>query len=422
MASAGSSIMGLVEVYLVGGAVRDRLLGLPARERDWVVVGATPTQLLDQGYRQVGKDFPVFLHPDTGEEYALARREKKVAPGYHGFQFEFGPEVSLQEDLSRRDLTVNAMAMSETGELIDPFDGRNDLRERVLRHVSPAFREDPLRVVRVARFAARFAPLGFKVDQSTITLMNTIVLDGELSALRPERFWQELQRAMGEPAPQMFVSTLRDCDALRILLPEVDQLFGVPQPQRWHPEIDTGVHLLMTLAQGARISKASEIRFAILTHDLGKGVTPREQWPQHNGHEERSVDLIQGLSARLPVPKRFLELAIIVARYHGLCHRAFELRPTTLLKLLERTDGIRRPERFEAFLLACEADARGRTGLEDRPYRQGTLLRSILQRTASVDPPDTNDLSGPQIAEKLREGRLAAIRETLTNFADQEPP
>ncbi len=402
-----------MEVYLVGGAVRDRLLGLPARERDWVVVGASASELEALGYRRVGKDFPVFLHPETQEEYALARTERKTGPGYHGFSFDTGEAVSLEQDLQRRDLTINAMARAADGTLIDPFGGQADLAARSLRHVSPAFAEDPVRVARVARFAARFAPLGFTLAEETRVLMQTMVESGELLNLRPERLWQELERALTEPAPQAFLATLRSCGALRVLLPEIDRLYGVPQPPRWHPEIDTGVHVEMALQQAARLTSQPEVRFAVLTHDLGKGTTPREQWPKHVGHEQRSVELIDELAQRLPVPRRFAQLARRVAQYHGLVHRAGELRASTILKLLEAVDALRRPADFEAFLTACEADARGRKGREDEPYPQAERLRSALSAVAAVQTDSVpGDLTGAAFGQALRDLRLQALKQT----------
>jgi tRNA nucleotidyltransferase (CCA-adding enzyme) len=400
-----------MQVYLVGGAVRDALLGLPVKERDWVVVGATRRELLDSGYREVGRDFPVFLHPGTREEYALARLERKVAPGYRGFTVEFGPEVTLEEDLARRDLTINAIAQAQDGSLIDPHGGRRDLESRTLRHVSEAFVEDPVRVLRVARFAARFAPLGFTVAPQTMELMRTMAVQGEVDALVPERVWQESERSLREPAASVFFRVLRECGALERVFPEIDALFGVPQPAQWHPEIDTGVHTLMVLDQAVALSGDTAVRFAALVHDLGKGTTPRGEWPRHHGHEERSVALIEGLCARLRPPADYRDLAVLVARYHGVVHRAFELKPKTLLDFLERSDAFRRPERFAGILTACEADARGRTGMEHLPYPQRDHVSAARDAAAAIKPtPEDIALAdGAQIAERLRQRRLRAI-------------
>ena len=401
-----------MRIYLVGGAVRDELLGLPARERDWVVVGARPEELLAQGYKPVGKDFPVFLHPQSGEEYALARTERKTGPGYRGFETLFSPDVTLEQDLERRDLTINAIAKDpDSGALIDPFGGRRDLRDRVLRHVSPAFIEDPVRVLRVARFAARFAPLGFTVAAQTLDVMREIAARGELDALVSERVWQETQRALAMPAPARFFEVLREANALPAIFPELHALFGVPQPERWHPEIDSGVHTLMVLEQAAKLSDDPVVRFAALTHDLGKGTTPPEEWPRHVAHEQRGVDLVDGLCDRLRIPNAYRELAVLVARYHLEAHRVEELRTGTLLDLLERLDAFRRPARFEQWVLACEADARGRKGLENRDYPQAEELRRARATVASVslEPADREGLNGQQIAEKLRQARLAAL-------------
>jgi tRNA nucleotidyltransferase (CCA-adding enzyme) len=398
-----------VKVYQVGGSVRDRLLGLPVQDRDWVVVGSTAEALRALGYRQVGKDFPVFLHPQTGEEYALARTERKTAPGYHGFAVHADPGVTLEEDLRRRDVTVNAMALDEAGNLIDPFGGQEDLRRRLLRHVSPAFVEDPVRVLRVARFAAR---LGFAVAAETLALMRTMVEAGEVDALTPERVWAELERALGEPDPGRFIGVLRECGALARLFPEIDALFGVPQRADFHPEVDTGAHLLLVLGQAARLSPEPVVRFAALVHDLGKGTTPAEEWPRHVGHEDRGVALVEGLCERYRAPREFRELGVLTARLHGLCHRALELRPSTLLRLLESADAFRRPERFERLLLACEADFRGRPGWEDRPYPQADALRTARSAAAAVaaQPLAQQGLAGPDLAQALRELRVAAIR------------
>ncbi|MDE2294736.1 MAG: multifunctional CCA addition/repair protein [Gammaproteobacteria bacterium] len=411
-----------MQVYLVGGAVRDALLGLPVKERDWVVVGGTREELLRLGYREVGRDFPVFLHPATHEEYALARLERKVAPGYHGFQFRFDPGVTLEEDLRRRDLTINAIAQAADGTYVDPYGGRRDLEQRWLRHVSAAFVEDPLRVLRVARFAARFAPLGFRIAPETASLMATIVQRGELDALVPERIWQETDKALRESAAREYFSTLRACGALRAVFPELDALFGVPQPRDWHPEIDTGDHTLRVLDQAVRLSDEPKLRFAALVHDLGKGTSPARSWPRHRGHEERGVELIGELAARLRIPADYRDLATIVARCHGLVHRAFELRATTVLDLLERVDAFRRPRRFEEMLTACEADWRGRAGLEDRAYPQRDYLWAARDAAAAVKPTSTEiaTADGPRIARHLRERRIAAI--AGVRAAHREPP
>jgi len=369
-----------MKIYLVGGAIRDRLLGLPVKEKDWVVVGATPADMAALDYKPVGKDFPVFLHPATKEEYALARTERKTGRGYHGFEFHSAPEVTLEEDLKRRDLSINALAEDADGQLIDPYGGVQDLQAKLLRHVSPAFVEDPVRVLRVARFAARFAPLGFTLAPETLALMRQMVDNGEVDALVPERVWQETLKALGCERPSVYFSVLRECGALAKVFPELERLFGVPQPAKWHPEIDTGVHVFMVLDQAARLSADLSVRFAALTHDLGKGTTPKDVLPHHYGHEERSVVLVEGLCERLKTPRDFRELAVLVAHYHGLAHRAQALRADTLLKLLENSDALRRPERFELFLLACEADHRGRTQKEGQERRMPDLS-SLLRKS-----------------------------------------
>ncbi len=402
-----------MQVYLVGGAVRDRLLGLPDRERDWVVVGAEPAELERQGYTPVGKEFPVFLHPKTHEEYALARLERKVAPGYRGFVTQFSPDVKLEDDLRRRDLTINALAQQDDGTVIDPFGGQRDLKARVLRHVSEAFAEDPVRVLRVARFAARFAPLGFTVAPETLELMRKMVATRANKALVPERVWKETERALGEARPEVFFETLRACGALAVIFPEIEALYGVPQPPQWHPEIDTGVHVMMALRLASRITDSKVVRFAVLMHDLGKARTPAEQLPSHPGHEEASVPLIEALVARLKVPNEYREVAVLAARHHGNVHRALDLRPGTVLKLLEETDAFRRPERFAQFLLACESDARGRKGLEERPYPQADYLRRARAAIAAValDEDERAGLSGAAIGEQLRAKRLKVLTE-----------
>ena len=400
-----------MQVYLVGGAVRDALLGLQVRERDWVVVGATREELLRAGYREVGRDFPVFLHPQTHEEYALARLERKTAPGYRGFEVQFGPEVTLAEDLGRRDLTINAIARAADGALVDPYGGRGDLEARLLRHVSAAFVEDPVRVLRVARFAARFAPLGFRVAAETMDLMRAIVRRDEIRALVAERVWQETEKALREAAGSEFFRVLRDCGALKAIFPEIDALFGVPQAAQWHPEIDTGVHTLMVLDQASRLSADPKVRFAALVHDLGKAQTPPAQWPSHHGHEARSVALIEAMSTRLRIPTEYRDLAVIVARYHGIAHRAFELRADTVLDFLEKADAFRRPDRFADALLSCEADARGRTGFEARAYPQRAYLALARDAAAAVKPSPENlaVLKGNEIATELRRQRCLAI-------------
>ena len=401
-----------MKTYLVGGAVRDRLLGLAVKERDWVVTGATPAELAALGYKPVGKDFPVFLHPKTNEEYALARTERKTGHGYHGFEFMSAPGVTLEEDLKRHDLTINALAEDADGKLIDPYGGRKDLDARLLRHVSPAFAEDPVRVLRVARFAARFAPLGFKVAPETLALMRGMGADGEVDHLVPERVWQETLKALACEKPSVYFEVLRECGALKRVFPELERLYGVPQPAKWHPEIDTGVHVMMVLDQAARLTGDIAVRYAALTHDLGKGTTPKDILPHHYGHEERSVKLVEALCARLKTPREFKELAVIVARHHGLVHKAEEIRSDTLLKLLESVDAFRRPERFELFLTACEADHRGRTGLEDTPFPQADYLRKAFAAAKAVttESLDTTKLSGAEIGEQLKKKRLEAVQ------------
>ncbi len=400
-----------MQTYLVGGAVRDELLGIPPRERDWCVVGATPDEMRDAGYRQVGKDFPVFLHPETGEEYALARTERKTAPGYHGFEFDTSPEVTLEEDLGRRDLTINALARDADGNLVDPYNGRADIDARLLRHVSSAFREDPVRILRTARFAARFARLGFSLANDTRALMREMVEDGEADALVPDRVWKEMDSALGEQDPQVFFEVLRDCGALAAVFPEIDALFGVPQPEKWHPEIDCGVHTLMVVKRAALLSEEKDVRFAALVHDLGKATTDKARLPSHPGHEKRGVRIIRKLAERLPVPVAYRELAILVAEFHAHSHRAFELKAATVLKLLERTDAFRRPDRFAKFLLTCEADARGRKGLEDRPYPQAAYLAGALDAANTVDTHRIalGESEGRVIGERIYRARLTAV-------------
>ena len=396
--------------YLVGGAVRDRLLGRPVTDRDYVVVGATAEDLLAAGYQQVGRDFPVFLHPRTKEEYALARTERKCAPGYRGFSVQAETGVTLEQDLCRRDLTINALAEDESGQLIDYYGGRADLDNRVLRHVSPAFAEDPVRLLRVARFAARYSDLGFSVAAETLELMRAMTAAGEVDALVPERVWQEWCKALSEPRPSRFFEVLRACGALARLLPEIDRLWGVPQPEKWHPEIDTGVHTMMVLDMAARLTPDTEVRFAALTHDLGKGTTPPEIWPSHRGHEERGLALIQDLCRRFRVPGRYRDLALVAARYHGQIHRVEELRPGTLVDLLTGVDAFRRPARFAQVLQVCEADSRGRTGHEEQSYVQAAHWRACLAAAAGVDAGAVVAASAPDlIPERLRAARIAAV-------------
>lgn len=408
-----------MEIYLVGGAVRDRCLGLPVREKDWVVTEATPEEMLRLGYRQVGRDFPVFIHPETGEEYALARTEKKTAPGYKGFTVHASPEVTLEQDLQRRDLTINAMAVDSAGELIDPCGGREDLEKKKLRHVSSAFREDPVRLLRVARFAARFADSGFTVAEETMELMRGMVADGEADALVAERIWQETHTALLEPRPQVFFQVLRDCGALMVLFPELEALFGVPQNPKWHPEIDCGVHTMMALQLAARLSDDPVVRFAVLVHDLGKGTTPKDDLPRHIGHEKRSVDLILKMGARLRIPNTYQGLARLVAQWHGHCHRAMELRPATLLKLIEATDAWRRPQRLEDFLTACEADYRGRKGYTERDYPQAERVRNMAQLSGDIaaESLDLDGLKGDEIGARLSAARCRAIDQALKGAA-----
>lgn len=410
-----------MEVYLVGGAVRDELLGLPAKERDWCVVGTTPGELEGLGYRPVGKDFPVFLHPDTGEEYALARTERKTAAGYHGFTFHTASDVTIEQDLGRRDLTINAMARDGNGKLIDPFRGRRDLEQKTLRHVSDAFAEDPVRILRTARFAARYASLGFRVADETMQLMRDMVVNGEADALVPDRVWRETESALAEAAPQVFFETLRESGALRAVYPEIDALYGIPQPAEWHPEIDCGIHTMMVLRQAALLSDDVDVRFASLVHDLGKATTDKAKLPNHPGHEARSVKLVRQLAERLPVPNACRDLGILAAEYHTHCHRALELRPSTVLKVMNRADAFRRPDRFDKLLLACEADARGRTGFENREYPQADFFRGALAAAAEVDISDlkSGDLDGATIGTEIANRRLGAIRRFRESY---EPP
>lgn len=403
-----------MQVYLVGGAVRDRLLGLPVGERDWVVTGAAPEAMAAAGYTPVGRDFPVFLHPQTREEYALARTERKSGHGYHGFSFHTGAGVSLEDDLIRRDLTINAMAETPAGELVDPYGGRADLDARVLRHVSPAFAEDPVRLLRVARFYTRLRPLGFRVAPETMDLMRAMVRAGEVDHLVPERVWAETRRSLALAAPSAFFELLRETGALARLLPELDALFGVPQPPEHHPEVDAGLHTLMALDQAARLDCEPAVRFAVLCHDFGKGITPKTMLPSHRGHEDAGLPLVRAACQRLGVPRAYRELALLVTRWHLHVHRARELRPATLLRVLEAADAFRRPERLAALLAACEADARGRTGFEERDYPQPRLVLQAREAAAAVDAAAiAARYRGAEIADKLAQARIAAIKRAL---------
>ncbi|WP_026469975.1 multifunctional CCA addition/repair protein [Alkanindiges illinoisensis] len=412
-----------MQVYLVGGAVRDQLLGRTVVERDYVVVGATPEQMLAAGYKPVGSDFPVFLHPQSKEEYALARTERKSGVGYGGFTFYTSPDLPLEEDLIRRDLTINAMALAEDGSIIDPYGGQQDLHNRLLRHVSPAFIEDPLRVLRVARFAARYAPLGFSVAPETLALMQELVNQGEINHLTPERIWKETQRALLEDRADVYFEVLRQCGALQIIMPEVDALFGVPQRPEYHPEVDTGIHTLMTLQRACEAHYSDRVRFATVMHDLGKALTPADLLPRHAEHEARGVEPIRALCQRLKVPSQYQQLAELVCREHLLCHRVMELRPGTIWRLLQRLDVLRRPERVEEFIQACECDARGRLGLENRPYEQAHFMREAIQQVRNIRAIDLPPhIQGADIGEALIEARIAAITVLKNNYTQQQLP
>ena len=410
-----------MKAYRVGGCVRDRLLGIPVTDIDWVVTGATPSQMEAAGYRPIGKDFPVFLHPDSKEEYALARSERKVAPGYRGFEVDFEPSTTIEQDLLRRDLTINAMAEDESGRLIDPHGGQRDIEARCLRHVSEAFVEDPVRVLRVARFAARYHHLGFSLADETRELIRQMGESGELDSLVAERVWQELSRALDEPDPAVFFETLRRCGVLARLFPEIDALFGVPQTARYHPEIDTGVHLMMALQQSAKLGYDNETRFAVLMHDLGKATTPKLILPGHRGHESRSRKLAQVFCKRWRVPRAHSELAAITAEFHTHVHRAFDLKPTTLLKLFSQTDAFRKPERFRQMLNACIADVRGRSGFENREYPQADYLDQLAQKLREIDTVGLRQqgLSGKALGDALRRERLAVITREKSLAAEQ---
>ena len=400
-----------MKVYLVGGAVRDKLLNLSVKDKDWLVVGATPQQMLDAGYQQVGKDFPVFLHPKSQEEYALARTERKSGQGYTGFTCYAAPDVTLEQDLLRRDLTINAIVEDEQGTLTDPYGGLDDLRNRILRHVSPAFSEDPLRVLRVARFAARFAHLNFRIAPETLTLMSEIAADGSLAYLTPERVWKETEKALGCRNPQIYFAVLRECGALKVLFPEIDALYGVPAPAKWHPEIDTGIHTLMTLTMAAQLSPEIDVRFATLCHDLGKALTPPEKWPSHHGHGPAGVKLVEQLCNRLRVPTEIRDLAKLVAEFHDLIHTFPILQPKTVIKLFDKIDAWRKPWRVEQIALTSEADARGRTGFESNDYPQGRQLRAAWEAAQQVTNKEVIDagFQGPEIREELTKRRIQAV-------------
>ncbi|PPK73649.1 tRNA nucleotidyltransferase (CCA-adding enzyme) [Methylobacter tundripaludum] len=404
-----------MEIYLVGGAVRDQLLGLPVKERDWVVIGETPESMVKQGFRPVGKDFPVFLHPQSREEYALARTERKTAPGYKGFTVHASPDVSLEQDLIRRDLTINAMAMTPEGLLVDPYGGRRDLERRIFRHISPAFAEDPVRILRIARFAARYADLGFTLAEETRVLMQSMVTAGEVDHLVPERVWAELFKALNEKSPSAFFYTLKDCAALDKIFPEISCLFGVPQPEKHHPEIDTGIHAMLCLEQAALLSPSPEVRFAALVHDLGKGLSPEANWPHHYAHETQGLPVLERMCARLRVPNSFKSLAMQVMQYHTHCHRAFELRASTITDMLAALGAYKPNNKLPEFLLACEADAKGRTGFEHSPYPQAGLLSAAAKEAASVDMSAilNSELKGADIGEAIRRLRIKAVAEFI---------
>ena len=407
-----------MKIYLVGGAVRDKLLNYPSDENDWVVVGSSPEQMVELGYHPVGQDFPVFIKPQTGEEYALARTERKSGHGYQGFTFHTVPDISLEDDLIRRDLTINAMAEDENGQIIDPYGGQQDLQDKLLRHVSDAFTEDPLRVLRVARFAARYHHLGFTVAPETLTLMRNIVASGEIQHLVAERVWKETERALCEKSPDIYIQVLRDCGALGVLLPEVEKLFGVPQRADYHPEIDTGIHTLMSLQQAARLSDSARVRFSVLVHDLGKGITPDDVLPSHKGHEARGLPLVKDVCDRFKIPNDHRQLAMAVTEFHLLCHKAFELRPETILKLLKGLGALKSAERLDEFLLCCEADARGRTGFENREYPSSDYLREARKVALQTDISDLVEagITGAEIGTQLSLRQTAGLTEFKANY------
>ncbi|NIY90895.1 multifunctional CCA addition/repair protein [Vibrio diazotrophicus] len=405
-----------MQVYLVGGAVRDKLLDIPVYDKDWVVVGSSPDEMLSQGFTAVGKDFPVFLHPKTKQEYALARTERKSGAGYTGFECHFAPDVTLEDDLIRRDLTINAMAQAEDGTLVDPYGGQRDLNDRILRHVSDAFTEDPLRVLRLARFAAKLTHLGFTVAEETMALMRQIADSGELEHLTAERVWQEWHKSLSTKNPEVFLSVLRDCGALKVVLPELDRLFGVPQPETWHPEIDTGIHTLMVAKQAAQLSSSLTVRFAAQVHDLGKGVTPESEWPSHKMHCHTGIKIIKKLCERVRVPNEFKELALLVCEQHSNIHRAAELKATTKLKILNKLDVWRKPERLEEVLLCCQADHSGRLGCEENPYPQKVLFDAAYKAALSIEVKDiiADGFQGKAIRDELEKRRIEAISSLIS--------
>ena len=409
-----------MKIYRVGGAVRDKLLDYPSDENDWVVVGSSPEEMVELGYQPVGQDFPVFINTKSGEEYALARTERKSGHGYQGFAFHTAPDVTLEDDLIRRDLTINAMAEDHDGSIIDPHGGQQDLANKVLRHVSDAFTEDPLRVLRVARFAARYHHLGFSIAAETLQLMTEISASGELQHLVAERVWKETDRALCERSPDIYIQVLRDCGALALLFPEVEKLFGVAQRADYHPEVDTGIHILMSLQQAARLSDSSPIRFSVLVHDLGKGITPDHVLPSHSGHEARGLPLVKNVCDRLKVPNEHRQLAMVVTEFHLLCHKAFELKPETILKLLKAIGALKSSSRLDDFLTCCEADARGRTGFEDRDYPSSAYLRQAREIVIKTDIADLVEagISGAEIGQQLSLRQTAALAEFKAHYSE----
>ena len=401
-----------MKIYLVGGAVRDKLLGLPVKDRDWVVIGATPKKMIEEGFEPIGENFPVFLHPKTKEEYALARTERKSGKGYKGFVFYSSPKVTLEDDLKRRDLTINAIAEDENGELIDPYGGETDLKNGILRHVSPAFVEDPLRVLRIARFAACF---GFKIADETIKLLHIISKSNELDTLTPERVWSEMEKALAGKYPTRFILALRSCNALKILFPEIDALFGIPQDKKYHPEIDVGRHTLMALNQSVQLSSDPIVRFSVLVHDLGKATTPKEQLPNHDGHETRGINIIDSFCERYKIPNKYHDLAACVSEFHIDCHQIQEMEPKEILERLEKLDAFRRPERFKQFLTACESDSRGRAGFEEKEFSQAKYFLNALEisRGVNVDLLANKSLKGKELGEALRKERIKILEEAL---------